>query len=81
MQAAGLEDASKEAEDARTELIRLFPTVFKGTHIALDEVTTERARTIHVESPGINAYADGDYVCPLPVEISAVPGALQIFVP
>ena len=34
-----------------------------------------------VESPGINAYADGDYVCPLPVEISAVPGALKIFVP
>jgi diacylglycerol kinase (ATP) len=44
-------------------------------------VTTERARTVTVESPGINAYADGDYVCPLPVEISAVPAALKILVP
>jgi diacylglycerol kinase (ATP) len=34
-----------------------------------------------VESPGINAYADGDYVCPLPAEISAVPGALRILAP
>ena len=65
---------------SRTRLIRLFPTVFKGTHIELDEVTTARARTISVESPGINAYADGDYVCPLPAEISAVPGALKILV-
>jgi diacylglycerol kinase (ATP) len=59
----------------------LFPTVFKGTHVNLDEVSVDRARTITVESPGINAYADGDYVCPLPAEISAVPGALKIFVP
>ena len=66
---------------SRIKLIRLFPTVFKGTHVDLDEVTTDRARTILVESPGINAYADGDYVCPLPAEISAVPGALTILVP
>jgi diacylglycerol kinase (ATP) len=66
---------------SRTKLIRLFPTVFKGTHVNLDEVSTDRARTITVESPGINAYADGDYVCPLPAEISAVPGALTMIVP
>ena len=38
--------------------------MFKGTHVNLDEVTVDRARTITVESPGINAYADGDYVLP-----------------
>jgi diacylglycerol kinase (ATP) len=65
---------------SRLKLIRLFPTVFKGTHIGLDEVTTARARTVTVDSPGINAYADGDYVCPLPAEISAEPGALRILV-
>jgi diacylglycerol kinase (ATP) len=31
-----------------------------------------------VDSPGINAYADGEYACPLPVEVSAVPAALKI---
>jgi diacylglycerol kinase (ATP) len=77
----GLLDITMVHSSSRTKLIRLFPTVFKGTHVNLDAVTTDRARTITVESPGINAYADGDYVCPLPAEISAVPGALKILVP
>jgi diacylglycerol kinase (ATP) len=63
---------------SRTRLIRLFPTVFKGTHTELDRVTTARATGVSVDSPGINAYADGEYVCPLPVEVSAVPAALKI---
>ena len=66
---------------SRTRLIRLFPTVFTGTHINLDEVTTARARSVSVECPGINAYADGDYACALPAELSAVPGALRILRP
>lgn len=74
----GLLDVTMVASASRTRLIRLFPTVFKGTHVDLDEVSTARARTITVDSPGINAYADGEYVCPLPVEVSAVPGALRI---
>ncbi|MDN4519748.1 MULTISPECIES: diacylglycerol kinase [Mycolicibacterium] len=77
----GLLDATMVASASRTRLIRLFPTVFKGTHVNLDEVRTARARTITVDSPGINAYADGEYVCPLPVEVSAVPGALKILRP
>lgn len=74
----GLLDVTMVHSDSRTRLIRLFPTVFKGTHVTLDEVSTRRATSIRVECPGINAYADGDYVAPLPVTVSAVPGALQI---
>lgn len=77
----GLLDITMVRTASRTKLIRLFPTVFKGTHINLDDVTTDRARTVTVESPGINAYADGEFACPLPVEISAVPAALKILVP
>ncbi|WP_431236504.1 diacylglycerol kinase [Mycolicibacterium aichiense] len=77
----GLLDITIVRASSRTKLIRLFPTVFKGTHVNLDEVSTYRARTITVDSPGINAYADGDYVCPLPAEISAVPAALKLIVP
>jgi diacylglycerol kinase (ATP) len=77
----GLLDATMVASASRTKLIRLFPTVFKGTHVNLDEVQTRRARTITVDSPGINAYADGERVGPLPVEVSAVPGALRILRP
>lgn len=77
----GLLDVTMVASASRTRLIRLFPTVFKGTHVDLDEVRTARAKTITVDSPGINAYADGEYMCPLPVEVSAVPGALRILTP
>ncbi len=77
----GLLDATMVASASRMKLIRLFPTVFKGTHVDLDEVRTARAKTITVDSPGINAYADGEYVCPLPVTVTAVPGALKVLTP
>lgn len=76
--ADGLLDLTMVSSASRTKLVRLFPTVFRGTHIHLDAVTTRRARSISVESPGINAYADGEFACALPAEISAVPGALHI---
>jgi diacylglycerol kinase (ATP) len=77
----GLLDATMVASASRSKLIRLFPTVFKGTHVALDEVRTHRAATIAVDSPGINAYADGEYVCPLPVEVSVESTALKLLRP
>lgn len=77
----GLLDVTMVASASRIKLIRLFPTVFKGTHVNLDEVRTARAKVITVECPGITAYADGEFVCPLPVEVSAVPGALTILRP
>jgi diacylglycerol kinase (ATP) len=77
----GLLDITMVHSDSRTRLVRLFPTVFKGTHIDLPNVTTARAKSVTVESPGINAYADGDFAFPLPVEVSAVSGALNILRP
>lgn len=77
----GLLDATMVRSASRSKLIRLFPTVFKGTHVHLDEVQTARARVVTVDCPGINAYADGEYVCPLPVEVSAVPDALTVLRP
>jgi len=74
-------DVTMVQSASRAKLIRLFPTVFKGTHVDLDQVRTARAKVITVDSPGINAYADGEFVCPLPVEVSAVPGALRILRP
>jgi len=77
----GLLDITMAHSASRTKLVRLFPTVMKGTHVNLDEVSTARAKSIHVECPGINVYADGDFACALPAEISAVPAALQILRP
>ncbi|MGH3633345.1 diacylglycerol kinase [Mycobacterium sp.] len=79
--ADGRLDVTMVHSASRMRLIRLFPTVYNGTHIDLDDVTTARATSVEVDSPGINVYADGDYTCPLPAEISVVPGALQILRP
>jgi diacylglycerol kinase (ATP) len=77
----GLLDITMAHSASRTKLIRLFPTVFKGTHVNLPEITTRRAATVHVDCPGINAYADGDFAAALPVTVSAVPRALKVLVP
>ena len=77
----GLLDVTMITSASRTRLVRLFPTVFKGTHVDLDTVMTRRAATVAVQCPGINAYADGDFACLLPAEISAVPGALRVLTP
>ena len=77
----GLLDITMAHSASRTRLIRLFPTVMKGTHVNLDEVSTARAKSIRVECPGINVYADGDFACALPAEISAVPAAQPILRP
>lgn len=79
--ADGQLDVTMVASASRTKLIRLFPTVFKGAHVDLDEVRTVRAKVIAVDSAGINAYADGEFVCPLPVEVSVVPRALNVIRP
>jgi diacylglycerol kinase (ATP) len=77
----GLLDITMVHSASRARLIRLFPTVYKGTHIDLDEVTTTRAASIEVESPGISAYADGEFACALPAEICAVSAALRVLTP
>jgi len=79
--ADGLIDVTMVHTESRTKLVRLFPTVMNGTHVELHEVTTARAKSIRIECPGINVYADGDFACLLPAEISAVPAALQILRP
>jgi diacylglycerol kinase (ATP) len=79
--ADGQLDITMVHSDSRTSLVRLFPTVFKGTHIELPNVTTARAKKVTVECPDINAYADGEFACPLPVEVEAVSGALKILRP
>ena len=61
-------------------LLRLARTVDKHDAEALQN-GLQHAKSIQVECPGINVYADGDFACPLPAEISAVPAALRILRP
>jgi diacylglycerol kinase (ATP) len=41
-------------------------------------VTVLRAREVRIAAEGIMAYADGERLGPLPVEVSCVPGAVRL---
>ncbi|MFI9327119.1 diacylglycerol kinase [Kitasatospora sp. NPDC052868] len=79
--ADGLFDVTLVAAMPRLRVARFFPTVFKGTHIHHSEVTTHRTASLRIESPGITAYADGEFIAPLPVDVTVARAALHLLVP
>ena len=78
----GLLDVVLVGASPRLRYLRMLPTVFKGTHVNLPEVTVLRARRVEVEAdrPFI-MYADGDPLCDLPVSLGVQPGAVRTLVP
>ena len=60
------------------EFLRVFPRVFKGTHVSHPAVQIRRARTVSLEAKGIVSYADGERFAPLPMSMEVVPGALTV---
>lgn len=64
---------------SKLTFLKTFPSVFKGTHVNHDSVRTMRGSRILVAAQGQTAYADGERVGPLPVEVEVVSGGLQVF--
>lgn len=79
--ADGLLDVTVVRAMARGRVLCFFPSVYTGRHIRHDEVEMYRAASVRLDAPGIRAYADGELVGPLPVEVSVVPQALRILTP
>ncbi|MET0915558.1 MAG: diacylglycerol kinase, partial [Jiangellaceae bacterium] len=50
-------------------------------HVRLPVVDVRRAKRVHIDAPGITAYADRERHGPLPQTFDAVPGALRVLVP
>ncbi len=65
---------------SKPDLVRTFPKLFKGTHRTHPSYEHHRVRSITVAAPGITAYADGERLGPLPLTITADPGALDVLV-
>ncbi len=63
---------------SRTAFLRIFPRVFKGTHVTDPRVTIHRAKNIRIESDVAVAYADGERVGRLPITIEVAPGSLRV---
>ena len=60
---------------SKLEFIKVFPTVYKGTHIEHPQVEVIQARQVRIESSAI-AYADGERIGQLPVQVESLPQSL-----
>jgi diacylglycerol kinase (ATP) len=74
----GLLDVVVGGPMSRTTLVRLRPRAYRGTHVGHRLVTSYRAREVRLAAAGITSYADGEPCAPLPVTLTAVPGALVV---
>jgi diacylglycerol kinase (ATP) len=63
------------------KLFCLFPTVYFGRHLAIREVDYFQTGTVRLETESpLDVYADGEFVCRTPVEISIERAALPVLV-
>ncbi|MEE6307615.1 diacylglycerol kinase family protein [Plantactinospora veratri] len=74
----GLLDVVYAGPVGRTTLTRIKPRVYRGTHLAHPMVHTQRARTVELVAEEIVGYADGERALPLPVTVTAAPGAVRL---
>jgi diacylglycerol kinase (ATP) len=63
---------------SRAEFVRVFPRVFRGTHVSHPRVEILHGRRVRLEAQGIVTQADGERFEPLPLDLEVVPGALTV---
>ena len=66
---------------SRIAFLRVFPSVFKGEHVSDPRVTIHRAKRVVIEAEDVAAYADGERVGTLPIDIEMVAGSLAVLAP
>ena len=66
---------------SKVKLLRVFPKLYKGTHVTLPEFERHLVREATISSPGIVAYGDGERLGALPMTTRVCPGALRVFAP
>ena len=76
--ADGLLDVVVIKPVSRLELVKVYPRLFKGTHVTHPAYEHMRVRRISVAAPGIVAYADGERIGPLPLTVDVAPAALTV---
>ncbi|MCU1404166.1 MAG: YegS/Rv2252/BmrU family lipid kinase [Glaciihabitans sp.] len=77
----GLLDVLVVAPLSRLSFLRIFPRVFAGTHLSDPRVSIHRAKHVRIEAEGVVAYADGERVGSLPVDIELHPSVLRVLAP
>ncbi|MFD1543047.1 YegS/Rv2252/BmrU family lipid kinase [Nonomuraea guangzhouensis] len=74
----GLLDVMILSALSKAEFVRVFPSVYRGVHVAHEAVSVRRVRRVVLEAPDVVAYADGERIGPVPVTCEIQPGALRV---
>lgn len=77
----GLLDVTVVRPVSRRELLRVAPRLRTGDHLDHPAVSHHRASAIRLDAPGVTAYADGEPVGRLPLELRCLPAALRVIAP
>jgi diacylglycerol kinase (ATP) len=62
----------------RLRFLALFPRVYRGTHVHHQSVVVSESPRVRLEAQNRTAWADGERIGPLPVEVECVPGAIRL---
>jgi diacylglycerol kinase (ATP) len=77
----GLLDVCVISDINKFKLLSLFPTVYFGRHLGIPEVEYFQSVSLSVETDSpMDVYADGEYVCQTPIEVTVAPLALPVIV-
>ncbi|SDD39373.1 diacylglycerol kinase [Streptomyces prasinopilosus] len=77
----GLFDVTVVGACGRATLLRVLPTVYRGTHVGRPEVSVLRASRVELAAEGVTGYADGEPLGPLPLTARCVRGAVRVVGP
>lgn len=77
----GMLDVCLVAGVNRVKLLGVFPSVYYGKHLSIREVEYFQSSRVRVETEHpVDVYADGEYVCQTPVEVSVQRNSLTVIV-
>lgn len=77
----GLLDVCVIRPVSKARLVRVFPQLYRGTHVHLPEVERHLVREVRLDCPDVVAYGDGERLGPLPTTVRVRPTALRVLVP
>ncbi len=75
----GLLDVCVVVDVDPLKLLCMFPTIYGGRHLSIREVEYFQTGRVRVETEHpLHVYADGEYVCCTPIEVSVERAALKV---
>ena len=75
----GLLDVCVVGDVGKIKLAAVFPTVYRGKHLGIKEVSYFPAPQVRLETERpLDVYADGEFVCRTPVEVGVRAAAIRV---